>query len=139
MQMEEPIFQRLFEAAEVANFSKAERERYEQSLKSYRDLQNVLSFTEMKALEAGAQQGFERGMQQGMEQGMQQGMEQGIQQGMEQGMQQGMEQGVKQGEVIGKKEQAIQIARNALANGLSVELVATLTGLSEDEIRTLIS
>jgi predicted transposase/invertase (TIGR01784 family) len=69
-QMEEPIFQRLFEAAEVANFSKAERERYEQSLKSYRDLQNVLSFTEMKALEAGAQQGFERGMQQGIVKGI---------------------------------------------------------------------
>jgi predicted transposase/invertase (TIGR01784 family) len=69
-QMEEPIFQRLFEAAEVANFSKAERERYEQSLKSYRDLQNVLSFTEMKALETGAQQGFERGMQQGIVKGI---------------------------------------------------------------------
>ncbi|QKZ14573.1 Rpn family recombination-promoting nuclease/putative transposase [Spirosoma sp. KUDC1026] len=110
-QMEEPIFQRLFEAAEVANFSKAERERYEQSLKSYRDLQNVLSFTEMKALEKGDQRGFERGIQQGM----------------------------REGEEIGKKEQAVRIARNALANGLSIELVATLTGLSEDEIRQLTS
>jgi predicted transposase YdaD len=41
---------------------------------------------------------------------------------------------VKQGEEIGKKEQTLQIARNALANGLSVELIATLTGFSEYEI-----
>ncbi|MFD2571765.1 Rpn family recombination-promoting nuclease/putative transposase [Spirosoma soli] len=154
-EMEESVFQKLFDAAEVANFSKAERDRYEQSLKSYRDLKNVLSFAEMKSLEAGVKQGFEQGIQQGIEQGIQQGIEQGIQQGIQQGIEQGIqqgveqgiqrgieqgiEQGVQQGIEQGKHQQAIQIARAALANGLSVPMVMTLTNLTQEEVNALIN
>ncbi|OWY25650.1 hypothetical protein C7N43_20550 [Sphingobacteriales bacterium UPWRP_1] len=40
--LQERIFQRLFEAAEIAKFSTEEKELYEESLKSYRDLKNVI-------------------------------------------------------------------------------------------------
>lgn len=40
--LQERIFQRLFEAAEIAKFSPEEKERYEVSLKYYRDLKNVI-------------------------------------------------------------------------------------------------
>lgn len=40
--LQERIFQRLFEAAEIAKFSPEEKEQYEESLKSYRDLKNVI-------------------------------------------------------------------------------------------------
>lgn len=40
--LQERIFQRLFEAAEIAKFSPEEKELYEESLKSYRDLKNVI-------------------------------------------------------------------------------------------------
>lgn len=40
--LQERIFQRLFEAAEIAKFSHEEKEQYEESLKSYRDLKNVI-------------------------------------------------------------------------------------------------
>ena len=41
-ELRESIFERLFEVAEIAKFSKEEAEAYEDSLKSYRDLKNSL-------------------------------------------------------------------------------------------------
>jgi PD-(D/E)XK nuclease family transposase len=48
--LQEKIFERLFETAEIAKFSPQEKEQYEESLKSYRDLKNVIdtSFGEGK-------------------------------------------------------------------------------------------
>ncbi len=126
-QLQERIFYRLFEAAEVANFDRAERDRYEQSLKSYRDLKNVLSFAEMDGIE----RGLEQGIAEGIERGLKQGIEQGVQQGIEQGVQQGIEQG--------KKQQTLQIARNALAKGFTVDQVVELTGLPEVDVQTLLN
>ncbi len=40
--LQEKIFERLFETAEIAKFSPQEKEQYEESLKSYRDLKNVI-------------------------------------------------------------------------------------------------
>ena len=40
--LQERIFQKLFEAAEIARFSPEERDAYEDSLKYYRDLKNVV-------------------------------------------------------------------------------------------------
>lgn len=42
MKLLERVFQRLFEAAEIAKFSPEEKDQYEESLKSYRDLKNVI-------------------------------------------------------------------------------------------------
>jgi predicted transposase/invertase (TIGR01784 family) len=40
--LQERIFKKLFEAAEIAKFTPDEKEQYEDSLKSYRDLKNVI-------------------------------------------------------------------------------------------------
>ena len=40
--LQEKVFERLFEAAEIAKFSPEEKEEYQESLKSYRDLKNVI-------------------------------------------------------------------------------------------------
>jgi hypothetical protein len=40
--LQEKIFTKLFEAAEIAKYSKQEQEIYEESLKHFRDLKNVL-------------------------------------------------------------------------------------------------
>ncbi|MCB0519427.1 MAG: PD-(D/E)XK nuclease family transposase [Lewinellaceae bacterium] len=40
--LQEKIFERLFDAAEIAGFSPEEREAYEESLKYYRDIKNVV-------------------------------------------------------------------------------------------------
>ncbi|HND89693.1 MAG TPA: Rpn family recombination-promoting nuclease/putative transposase, partial [Saprospiraceae bacterium] len=40
--LKERVFEKLFEAAEIAKFSQDERDMYEESLKYYRDLKNVI-------------------------------------------------------------------------------------------------
>ncbi len=59
--LQERVFQKLFEAAEVARFSPQEREQYESSLKYFRDLKNVIdtSFDEGKS--EGREEGREEG------------------------------------------------------------------------------
>ncbi len=49
--LQDRVFQKLFEAAEIAKFSPEEKVKYEESLKYYRDLKNVIdtSFDEGKA------------------------------------------------------------------------------------------
>ena len=51
--LQEKIYEKLFAAAEIAKFSKEERELYEQSLKYYRDLKNVVD----TAFEEGEEKG----------------------------------------------------------------------------------
>jgi predicted transposase/invertase (TIGR01784 family) len=53
--------------------------------------------------------------------------------GLEQGVQQGMRQGMRQG----TQAEAIRIAKTSLAQGLSPDLVATITGLSLAKIHAL--
>ncbi len=71
-QLQERIFQKLFEAAEIAKFSPEERVAYEDSLKYYRDLKNVVDTSR----EEGVLEGMELGMEKGIEVGMEKGMEQ---------------------------------------------------------------
>ena len=42
LKLQERIFQKLFETAEIAKFTREEKKQYEESLKSYRDLKNVI-------------------------------------------------------------------------------------------------
>ena len=64
-QLKEQIFHKLFNAAEVANFDREERDRYEQSLRAYRDLENVLSSAHLEGMGKGLQQGIQQGIEQG--------------------------------------------------------------------------
>lgn len=57
--LQERIFSRLFEAAEIAKFAPDEREAYEESLKYYRDIKNVVDTSR----EEGLHEGMERGME----------------------------------------------------------------------------
>ena len=55
-QLQDKIFQRLFEAAEIAKFSTEEREAYEDSLKYYRDLKNVVDTSREEGILEGIEQ-----------------------------------------------------------------------------------
>ena len=59
------------------------------------------------------------------------GLEQGIKQGLEQGIKQGLEQGLEQG--------IKQVAKNMLAQGMEIERVASLTGLSPEVVEKLLA
>src|SRR3990172_6928012 len=62
--IQERVFQRLFEAAEIARFDPAEREAYEEGIKVYRDLKNVID----TGREEGREQGREEGRQEAVRQ-----------------------------------------------------------------------
>jgi predicted transposase/invertase (TIGR01784 family) len=59
--IQERVFQRLFEAAEIARFDPSERDAYEESIKVYRDLKNVI--------DTGWEEGREKGREEGREEG----------------------------------------------------------------------
>ena len=67
--LQERVFKRLFEQAEIAKYTPEERQDYEESLKVYRDMKNVLDTAELKGLKKGLKKGLEQGMRQGIEQG----------------------------------------------------------------------
>lgn len=58
---QDAVFLQLFEIAEIANFSPDEQDTYQNSLKYYRDLNNVI--------DTARQEGIERGIERGVEQG----------------------------------------------------------------------
>lgn len=68
-ELREGIFEQLFRVAEIAKFTKAEADAYEDSLKSYRDLKNSLD----TAFEEGIEQGIEKGIEKVAMNGIRQG------------------------------------------------------------------
>ena len=67
--------------------------------------------------------------------------EAGIERGMERGIEQGKIEGIKQGKIAGKlegeKEKALEIAKKMLAEGMNINIITKITGLSEAEIESL--
>lgn len=57
----ESIFHKLFDVAEIAQFSKVDRAEYEESLKVFWDFSNVLSSAERKGREEGIAEGVAKG------------------------------------------------------------------------------
>ena len=55
--LKEKVFKKLFKIAEISNFTKAEHDEYEQSLKSYRDMQNTMDYKYKKGKKEGRKEG----------------------------------------------------------------------------------
>ncbi len=111
--LQEYVFKRLFDQAEIAKYSPEERQDYEDSLRVYRDMKNVLDTAELK--------GLKKGIKQGLEQGIKQGLEQGIEQGIEQGA----------------LEEKRKNAKAMKVLGLPLETIARVTGMSAEDIAKL--
>ena len=65
--LQERIFTRLFEAAEIAKFTKVEYDAYEESLKVYRDWQNTIATEKKISWKEGHEEGIEEGIEKGRE------------------------------------------------------------------------
>ena len=110
--LQERVFTKLFEAAEIAKFTKTEYEAYEESLKVYRDWQNTIRTAINKGLEEGREKGLEEGRAEGLEKGAE-----------------GLEKG--------RAEEKAAIARNLKSLGLTTAQIAQATGLPAKEIDKL--
>ena len=65
--LQEKVFQRFFEAAEIAKFNKQERQEYEDTLKAYRDWFSVMATAENKGRAEGLEAGRAKGLEAGRE------------------------------------------------------------------------
>ena len=70
--LQDRIFDRLFEQAEIAMYTPKERMDYVFSRKNYWDYSNTLAFSHKKGVEEGLQQGLQQGLHQGLQQGVMQ-------------------------------------------------------------------
>ena len=115
--MSPPTFKRLFQEAEIAQFTPSELRRYEDSLKAYRDIKN--------SMETAKEQGIEIGKEQGIEIGKERGIEIGKEQGIEIGKEQGVRDGIE------------KVAKGMKERGIDSETIAACTGLSTEEVEKL--
>ena len=115
--LQERIFTKLFEAAEIARFTKKEYDAYEDSLKTYRDWKSTIETAEYKGRQEGLAEGLEKGLAKGMEKGREEGLVEGLEKG--------------------RKEQALEMARQMMADNLPVETIIKYTHLNKEDILNL--
>ena len=65
------------------------------------------------------------------------GMEKGLEKGLKEGMEKSRAEGHAEGRAEGEKLKALEIARTMKSLGMSVDVVASATGLSPEEIEEL--
>jgi len=65
------------------------------------------------------------------------GREEGLAEGREEGLAEGREEGREEGLAEGREERDAEIARNALAEGFTVETVQKITGLEIKDIENI--
>ncbi len=96
-----------------------------------------LSANEMVRAEYEARKKAERDYLNGMEGAYQQGEQKGLQQGLQKGLQKGFQKGRKEGRQQGERKGLEKTARNALSQGIPLEVIQKITGLSQEEISKL--
>ena len=70
--------------------------------------------------------------------GLAEGLEKGKEEGLVEGLEKGIQKGKKEGLAEGEHRKAIATAKNMLSKGLDIELVSQCTGLTTEEIKSLI-
>ena len=66
-------------------------------------------------------------------------METAIDEAREEGLEQGVAKGLEQGFKRGRNEERLQLIRKMVSRGMTPELISDMTGLSIEEIETLLS
>ncbi|MCB9018313.1 MAG: Rpn family recombination-promoting nuclease/putative transposase [Prevotellaceae bacterium] len=107
--LQEKVFNKLFCVAEISNFSRNERFDYEESLKVYRDMNNVLNSAKENSRKEGIEIGMEIGLAKGIEKGL----------------------------LEGEKQERLKNAQKLKSLGVEVEIIMQATGLAREEIDLL--
>ena len=122
--LQDAVFQRFFEQAEIAGFTPEEQLNYRESQKDYWDM---FSVTET-AKKEGLTEGLEKGLKQGREEGEAIGRKAGIEEGKAIGLEKGREEGEKK---------VFEIARQLKQMKIPVTQITQATGLCAEEIEEL--
>jgi len=127
--LQDRIFKKLFEQAEIARYSELERRQYEESRKEYWDYFSTMETAEKK--------GHMKGLAEGIEQGRAEGIEQGRAEGRAEGLEEGLAKGLEEGQAKGVFAEKYAIAQQMKADNMPVEIIAKYTNLTEEEIDRL--
>jgi len=103
------IFEKAFEKAELAKFGQEEMDKYESSLKLYRDLKGVIDTAFIDGRSEGKIEGLEEGRLEGLEEGRLEGLQEG----------------------------KYNMAKLLKDNGVQIQLIIQTTGLTREEIDLL--
>ena len=111
--LNEPIFRKAFDLAELAHYNAEQLHHYEQSYNEYLSFNSSLKYK----------------FKEGKEEGLKEGKEEGLKEGLEKGIEKGKEEGILEGKY--------ETARNAIQAGLSNEMIKTITHLTDEQIDRL--
>ncbi len=94
-----------------------------------------------EGLQTGRQEGLQTGRQEGLQTGLQTGRQEGLRTGREEGLQKGLQTGRQEGLQTGRAEGHIEErrknARSMFSKGFSAHDIQDVTGLSDEEMRTV--
>jgi predicted transposase/invertase (TIGR01784 family) len=127
--MSNPQVKKAVDVLEESAFSEAELLGYEKFWDIISVEKTLISSYERKGKAEGLAEGIEQGRAEGVEQGRAEGIEKGLAEGIEKGLAEGMEKG--------RAETTMDNARNFKDLGVSLDVIAKATGLTEEEIRKL--
>ena len=108
--LQERIFTRLFEQAEISKFNPQELKSYEDSMNAYRDIVNAIRSAEKKKFAEGKAEGLAEGVAKGLAEGVAKGLAKGV----------------------------AKVAKAMIAKGMDASVVAELTGLTEEQITDIV-
>ena len=119
--LQERVFTRLFEQAEIAKFNKQDQKLYEDSMNAYRDIVNAIRTAEKKKYAEGEAEGLAKGLVEGRAKGLVEGRAEGLVEGRAEGRAAGI----------------VEVAKKMLDKGMAAALVAEMTGLPLDKVSNL--
>ena len=127
---------------ELALMSKDELSAY------YRHLDNTVILKDniytsrgegmLEGREMGRKEGIREGKEMGRKEGMREGMKKGMEKGRKEGIEEGMKKGIEKGREEAVKHTMLQIVKNLKSSGASMELMTSVTGMTEEEIEDLL-
>jgi predicted transposase/invertase (TIGR01784 family) len=123
--LQERIFTRLFEQAEVARFTPVEREEYVASKKDYWDLYSSIKTS------------FDKGKAEGLAEGEAKGRAEGEAKGRAEGEAKGRAEGLAEGLAEGAKKEKLENARKMKGLNIDTQTISRVTGLDPDDIDAL--
>ena len=111
--LQERVFKRLFEQAEIAKFTPKERQEYQESIKDYWDYYSTVKTAHKK------------------------GKAEGRAEGLAEGEAKGRAEGLAEGRAEGQLAERLDTARKMKADGMPSGIIAKYTGLTAEQIENL--
>ena len=105
----------------------------EQAISAYYSITASEEFREIERMREKARHDEAQALYNAEQKGIQKGMQEGIQKGIQEGRQKGMQEGIQQG----ISERNIEIAKNLVKLGMTLQQIVTATGLTAEEVENL--